>query len=129
MQLSNEPAEELAKLLVATSDGAFSTVGFVSGGTEAMEAAIKTAKQYYFESGDLKRVNFIARKLSYHGNSLGTLSLCHHPGRRVPYEAILNQTRFHHVSPAYKFRYSQTGESDADYVKRTFGHSYFTENY
>lgn len=87
-------------------------------GTEAMEAAIKTARQYWYEQGDHKRVNFIARKLSFHGNSVGTLSLGHHPGRRAPYEDILNSVAFHQVSPAYAFRYKHQGESDDAYVQR-----------
>lgn len=87
-------------------------------GTEAMEAAIKTARQYWWELGDTKRVNFIARELSFHGNSLGTLSLGHHPGRRAPYEAILNSVAFHRVSPAYAFRYKKEGETEEGYVQR-----------
>lgn len=141
MQLSNEPAEELAKLLVATSGGAFTTVGFVSGGmfprasyhvkhrvwtndsphypgTEAMEACIKTATQYFYEQGEPKRVNFIGRKMSFHGNSIGTLSLGHHPGRRAPYVGVLNEVAFHHVSPAYARRYKKEGETDEAYVQR-----------
>lgn len=83
-----------------------------------MEAAIKTVRQYWHEQGEVKRVNFIARKLSFHGNSVGTLSLGHHPGRRAPYEDILNSARFHQVSPAYAFRYKHEGESDEAYVQR-----------
>ena len=87
-------------------------------GTEAMEAAIKTARQYWWELGDTKRVNFIARELSFHGNSLGTLSLGHYPGRRAPYEVILNSVAFHRVSPAYAFRYKKVGETEEGYVQR-----------
>ncbi|PCH36374.1 PLP-dependent transferase [Wolfiporia cocos MD-104 SS10] len=118
MQLSNEPAEELAKLLVDQSNGAFNTCGFVSGGTEAMEGVIKTARQYYWEIGQSQRKNFIARQLSFHGNTLGTLSLAYHPARRAPYEAILDHENFYHVSPAYAKRFQKANETEEQYVER-----------
>ncbi|KAF8333065.1 pyridoxal phosphate-dependent transferase [Cantharellus anzutake] len=118
MQLSNEPAEELANLLVATSKGAFAAVGFVAGGTEAMESCIKLARQYYFEIGQPHRVNFIARKQSFHGNSIATLALASHPGRRLPYETILPTSNYHHVSPACALWYKNADETDEEYVER-----------
>lgn len=118
MQLSNEPAEELAKNLVANSKGAFDLVGFTSGGTEAMESVIKLAIQYYVEIGQPQRTNFIARRLSYHGNSLGTLSLAFHPTRRGLYKEHLDSTHFHHVSPAYAKRFQKPDETEEQYVER-----------
>ncbi|KAK0202726.1 hypothetical protein DFS33DRAFT_1488831 [Desarmillaria ectypa] len=118
MQLSNEPAEELAKYLVSTGGGAFDLCGFVSGGSEAMEAVIKLARQYFYETGQPKRSNFIARQLSYHGNTVATLSLAHHPARRAPYEAILDHGNFHHVSPAYAKRFQLPDETGEQYVER-----------
>ncbi|KZT67358.1 hypothetical protein DAEQUDRAFT_673424 [Daedalea quercina L-15889] len=118
MQLSNEPAEELAKLLVEQSNGAFDLVGFVSGGTEAVEGVIKTARQFFFETKQPQRTNFIARHLSFHGNSIGTLSLAYHPGRRAPYEGILDHEHFHHVSPAYAKHFQKPDETEEQYVER-----------
>lgn len=118
MQLSNQPAEELAKHLVESSKGAFELVGFVSGGSEAMEAVIKLARQYFVETGQPQRKNFIARHLSFHGNTLGTLSLASHVARRAPYEAILNRENFHHVSPAYAKRFQRPDETEEQYVER-----------
>ncbi|KDQ61364.1 hypothetical protein JAAARDRAFT_45053 [Jaapia argillacea MUCL 33604] len=118
MQLSNQPAEELAKFLVESGNGAFELCGFVSGGSEAMEGVVKLARQYYYETGQLKRTNFIARQLSFHGNTLGTLSLAHHPTRRAPYEDILTHSCFHHVSPAYAVRFQKKGETEEEYVER-----------
>ncbi|KAG1850714.1 hypothetical protein F4604DRAFT_1907303, partial [Suillus subluteus] len=134
MQLSSPPAEELAKLLVDTSDGAFEQVAFLSGGivmglclnltdfpilgSEAMETVIKLSRQYYVEIGQSKRTNYIARQLSFHGNTLSTLSLAHHPGRRAPYEAILDHQNFHHVSPAYAKRFQKPDETEEQYVER-----------
>ncbi|KAG8742527.1 hypothetical protein FRC10_001294 [Ceratobasidium sp. 414] len=118
-QLSNEPAEELARTLIETSpQGAFEQVGFLSGGSEAVEAMIKLARQYYYETKQPHRTNFIARQLSYHGNTVSTLALGDHPGRRVPYEAILDHQNFHHVGPAYYRHYAREGESEEEYVQR-----------
>ncbi|OCH91485.1 PLP-dependent transferase [Obba rivulosa] len=118
MQLSNEPAEELADFLVKTGNGAFELCGFVSGGSEAMEGVIKLARQYFYETKQPQRTNFIARQLSFHGNTLSTLSLACHPGRRVPYEAVLNRENFHHVSPAYAKRFQKPDETEEQYVER-----------
>ncbi|KAK7020208.1 hypothetical protein VNI00_017821 [Paramarasmius palmivorus] len=118
MQLSNQPAEELADILVKSGGGAFELCGFASGGSEAMEAVLKVARQYYEEIGQPERTNFIARQLSFHGNTLGTLSLAYHPIRRGPYEAILNNQNFHHVSPAYAKRFAKPDETEEQYVAR-----------
>ncbi|KAG9312824.1 PLP-dependent transferase [Chiua virens] len=118
MQLSSKPAEELAKFLVDSSNGAFELVAFASGGSEAMEAIIKLARQFFMETGQPDRKNFIARKLSFHGNTLSTLSLAHHPTRRAPYEDILDHEHFHHVSPAYAKRFQRPDETEEQYVER-----------
>jgi len=118
MQLSNEPAEALAKKLVDTSNGAFALCGFASGGSEAMESVLKLARQYFFETGQAQRTKFIARQLSFHGNTLGTLSLAFHPTRRAPYAAVLDTDHFYHVSPAYAKRFQRADESEEQYVER-----------
>jgi E3 ubiquitin-protein ligase TRIP12 len=118
MQLSSNPAEELAKFLVDSSDGAFELVAFASGGSEAMEAVIKLSRQYFVEIGQPGRKNFIARKLSFHGNTLSTLSLAHHPTRRAPYADILDNEHFHHVSPAYAKRFQKPDEAEEQYIQR-----------
>ncbi|KAF7308332.1 RING-type domain-containing protein [Mycena chlorophos] len=118
MQLSNQPAEELATLLVNSSNGAFDLVGYASGGSEAMEGVIKLARQYFVETGQPQRKNFIARQLSFHGNTLAELSLAYHPTRRAPYAAILDEQHFHHVGPAYYKRFKKDGESEDEYVER-----------
>ncbi|TFY50554.1 hypothetical protein EVG20_g11452 [Dentipellis fragilis] len=118
MQLSNEPAEELAEYLVKSSNGAFSLVGFSSGGSEAMESVIKLSRQYFYDTKQPQRKNFISRNLSFHGNTVGTLSLSGHPARRAPYEAVLNNNVFHHVSPAYAKRFQKPDETEEQYVER-----------
>jgi E3 ubiquitin-protein ligase TRIP12 len=74
--------------------------------------------QFFHETGQPKRKNFIARHLSYHGNTVATLSLAMNPTRRAPYEAILDHDNFHHVSPAYAKRFQKPGESEEQYVER-----------
>ncbi|KAK2463604.1 hypothetical protein APHAL10511_004355 [Amanita phalloides] len=118
MQLSNEPAENLARSLVDSSNGAFELCVFVAGGSEAMEGITKLGRQYYNEIGQPQRTNYIARKLSFHGNTLGTLSLAYHPARRAPYLAIMNTVNFHHVSPAYAKRFQRPNETEEQYVER-----------
>jgi E3 ubiquitin-protein ligase TRIP12 len=74
--------------------------------------------QYYVEVGQPKRTNYIARQLSFHGNTLSTLSLAYHPNRRAPYTAILDSQNFHHVSPAYAKRFQKPDETEERYVER-----------
>jgi len=83
-----------------------------------MESVIKLAIQYYGEINQPRRTNFIARKLSFHGNSLATLSLACHPARRTPYATHLDDINFHHVSPAYAKRFQRSDETEEKYVER-----------
>jgi E3 ubiquitin-protein ligase TRIP12 len=83
-----------------------------------MEGVIKLARQYWFEKKRPQRKNFIARHLSFHGNTVATLSLAYHVARRAPYEAILDHDNFFHVSPAYYKRFGKPGESEEEYVQR-----------
>ena len=71
---TSEPAEELADLLIANAPEGIDRVYLVSGGSEATEAAIKLARQYWVEKGEPQRGKLIARKQSYHGNTIGALS-------------------------------------------------------
>ncbi|CAG7853767.1 Uncharacterized aminotransferase YodT [Serendipita indica DSM 11827] len=120
VQLLNEPSLRLADRLIASSGGAFAQCFFVSGGSEAMEAVIKLARQYYVDQSppQPQRKFFISRRQSYHGNTLGALQLSYHPARRAPYEVLLNHDAFHHVSPAYYKRYASEGESEEEYAAR-----------
>jgi hypothetical protein len=74
--------------------------------------------QYFHEIGQPQRNNFIARHLSFHGNTVATLSLGLHPARRAPYAAIMDDHHFHHVSPAYSRRFQKANESEEQYVER-----------
>lgn len=84
-----------------------------------MEATMKLARQYFLELATPQptRTRFIARKQSFHGITLGALSMGGHVWRREPFEPIL-LSNISHVSPCYAYRGRQEGESDADYVAR-----------
>lgn len=112
---TSEPAEQLASCLVERSPG-LGRVYFVSGGSEAMEAALKLARQYYFERGEAERRHFIARRQSYHGNTLGALAVGGNLWRRRPFESVLIET--HHISPCYKYRDQETNETEEQYGLR-----------
>ncbi|ATL68180.1 aspartate aminotransferase family protein [Nocardia terpenica] len=109
------PAEELAELLVQQSGG-LSRVQFLSGGSEAMELALKIAYQYHCERGDRDRTIVIARRQSYHGSTLGTLAISGNIQRRSIFESLLGPAEF--VSPCYAYRDRAAGESDPDYARR-----------
>jgi len=113
---SNEPMERLADTLVARSAGAFDKVYFVSGGSEAIEAALKLARQYFVERGEAQRRYVIARTQSYHGNTLGALAIGGNPARRRQFEPLLIDVK--HVSPCYAYRGLQPGESETAYGER-----------
>ncbi|KAG9829092.1 PLP-dependent transferase, partial [Aureobasidium melanogenum] len=116
---ATEAAEMLAKELVESTDGAMSKAYIVSSGSEAMEAALKLARQHYLESkpSQPQRTKFIARHESYHGTTLGALSTSGHKARRAPYEPMLlpNMSR---VSACNAYRGMKESETEAGYVDR-----------
>ncbi len=113
---TSPPAEELATLLAGMSGGHLSKAYFVSGGSEAIECALKMARQYFVEKGQPERAKFIARRQSYHGNTLGALALGGNAWRRAPFEPLLVDVQ--HVSPCYAYRDQGDNESDDDYAAR-----------
>jgi hypothetical protein len=108
--------EELADFIVDRAPGGLGHVYFVSGGSEAAEAAMKLARQYYLEIGQPERHRFIARRQSYHGNTLGALSVGGNMWRRQPYDPILMPSS--HISPCYAYRGRAAGETDETYGER-----------
>lgn len=109
-------AEALADKLIQTAPKGMSHVYFVSGGSEAMEAALKMARQYFVEIGQPQRQHFIARRQSYHGNTLGALAIGGNPWRREPFAPILIEAT--HLSPCYPYREQQAGETPGQYGLR-----------
>ena len=114
---SSEAAETLADHLVSHEPGGLAYVYFVSGGSEAIESAIKIARQYFIEAGQPKRQRFIARKQSYHGNTLGALSAGGNAWRREPYAPLLSPS-FSHVTPAFAYHEKRDNETESDFVAR-----------
>jgi adenosylmethionine-8-amino-7-oxononanoate aminotransferase len=109
-------AEELADVLVASAPAGTSHVYFVSGGSEAVEAALKMARQYFVEIGQPRRRHFIARRQSYHGNTLGALSVGGNEWRRRQFAPLLMDVT--HVSPCYEYRDRRADETPEQYGAR-----------
>jgi adenosylmethionine-8-amino-7-oxononanoate aminotransferase len=110
-------AEELADVLVASAPAGTSHAYFVSGGSEAVEAALKMARQYFVETGQPQRRHFIARRQSYHGNTLGALSVGGNEWRRRQFAPLL-MDNVTHVSPCYEYRDRRPDESAEQYGAR-----------
>jgi adenosylmethionine-8-amino-7-oxononanoate aminotransferase len=113
---TTEVAEQLAQQLVRTAPAGLSHAYFVSGGSEAVEAALKMARQYFVEIGQPQRTHFIARRQSYHGNTLGALAVGGNAWRRAPFAPILVPAT--HVSPCYPYREQREDESAEAYGLR-----------
>jgi adenosylmethionine-8-amino-7-oxononanoate aminotransferase len=113
---TNEPQEALADELIAHAPRNLSRVFFVTGGSEAMEAALKLARQYHVERGRPQRRHFISRWFSYHGNTLGALSVSGHQARRATYLPLLKDVT--HISPCFAYRGKRPSETDEDYAAR-----------
>jgi adenosylmethionine-8-amino-7-oxononanoate aminotransferase len=113
---TTEPAEELADILVGSSGKNFDRAFFVAGGSEAVEAAIKLARQHFVELGQPQRQHIISRRQSYHGNTIGALSVSSHKKRREMYEPYLFNTT--QISACYPYREKRSDETDENYGAR-----------
>ncbi|SDU45617.1 aspartate aminotransferase family protein [Stappia sp. ES.058] len=109
-------AEALADHLCEATPVPLDKVYFVGSGSEAVEAAIKMARQYHLERGEPSRKLVISRHQSYHGNTLGALSVGGNPPRRKPYGPfLLDEPK---IEPCFSYRYGRDGESAEDYALR-----------
>ncbi|MCR9073380.1 MAG: aspartate aminotransferase family protein [Alphaproteobacteria bacterium] len=113
---TNEPMEKLAAYLAREAPGELDMVYFVSGGSEAVEASLKMARQYFIEIGQPKRHRIIARRQSYHGNTLGALAVGGNEMRREQFRPMLIDAE--HVSPCFAYRDKRAEESDEEYGLR-----------
>jgi adenosylmethionine-8-amino-7-oxononanoate aminotransferase len=113
---TTDAAEELADRLVADAPEGIGHVYLVSGGSEAIEAALKMARQYFVEKGEPQRRHIIARRQSYHGNTLGALAAGGNEWRRSQFKPLLIET--HHIDPCFAYHFQRPGETDADYAAR-----------
>lgn len=115
---TNEPAERLARWLIDRAPPGFGegVVSFLGSGSEAMEAALKMARQYHVERGEPSRGRIISRRMSYHGNTLGALAVGGHAGRRALYAPLLVETSL--ISPCFEYRFRRDDESAEQYGLR-----------
>jgi len=113
---TSRPAEELGARLVADAPAGLSRVYFTSGGSEAVEAALKMARQYFVEIGQPQRRHVIARWQSYHGNTLGALSAGGNRARRELFAPLLLDVA--HIEPCFAYRFRRDDESEAEYGRR-----------
>jgi len=113
---TSDPAERLADALIAHAPEGLDRVYLVSGGSEAVEAALKLARQYALETGQPARHRVIARRQSYHGNTLGALATGGNMWRREPFAPLMIETT--HIAPCYAYRGQAEGEGAFDYGQR-----------
>lgn len=113
---TTDAAEELADHLIARAPAGIEAVYFCSSGSEAIEACLKLARHYFVERGETRRVNFISRRQSYHGITLGALSVGGRMKDRAPFEQMLMQG--HHISPCYEYRGRRDDETSEEYALR-----------
>ncbi|MDB2387730.1 aspartate aminotransferase family protein [Alphaproteobacteria bacterium] len=113
---TSEPAEKLAQILSQNSPKGLDKVYFVSSGSEAVEASLKLAKQYFNEIGKPQKHKVISRRQSYHGNTLGALAAGGNVWRRSFFEDLLIDTSL--ISPCYQYRHQSPDESSIDYGLR-----------
>jgi len=114
---TSEPAEQLADMLIERAPKGIDRVYFVSGGSEATEASMKLARQYFLEKGEPNRRHVIARWQSYHGNTLGALAAGGNRWRRKQFEPFLTAA-MHHIDACYFWRWAQAGETPEAYGLR-----------
>jgi adenosylmethionine-8-amino-7-oxononanoate aminotransferase len=116
---TSEPTEALATKLIDQAPAGMDKVYFVSGGSEAVEAALKMARQYYLEIGEPQRRRFVARRQSYHGNTLGALAVGGNQWRRKQFEPILIDAD--HLTPCYAYREKASDETEEAFGLRLAG--------
>jgi len=113
---TTEPMEALADELISRAPAGMNRVYFVSGGSEAIEAALKLARQYFVEIGQAERQYVIGRRQSYHGNTLGALAVGGNMWRRQQFQPLLVEVT--HVSPCYEYRDRRSDETLEGYARR-----------
>jgi len=113
---TNKPLEDLADFLISRAPDGLDYAYFVSGGSEAIETALKLAYQYFWEKGEGHRHRYIARRQSYHGNTMGALAVGGNMWRREQFAPILIDVE--HISPCYAYRDQRADESLEDYGLR-----------
>ena len=114
---TSEAVEKLSDKLIDLAPKGIDRVYLVSGGSEAVESAIKLARQYFLEIGQPKRKHIISRWQSYHGNTLGALATGGNRWRRAQFEPLLPDAMFQ-IDACHYWRFAKEGESEFDYGQR-----------
>ena len=109
-------AEQLADVVAGMCPDSLDRVWFTSSGSEATEAALKLARQYHLERGEPGRTRLIARRLGYHGNTLGALAVGGSIWRRAPYDPLLIDVAL--IDPCFEYRFAEPEEAPEDYGRR-----------
>lgn len=118
LAFTTNSAEELASTLLEGNPFGLCKAYFVGSGSEAMDAAMKLARQYWVEAGEPQRRRFVARRQAYHGNTIGAMSVGSNVARKAPYEGVLLLDNVSYVSPAYAYRVQGEGETEEAYSQR-----------
>lgn len=114
---TTQSAEDLANLILRGSPHGLEKAFFVGSGSEAVESALKLARQYYFEKNEHERLHVISRRQGYHGNTMASMSISGNLARKVPFEGF-SYPYTSQVSPAFAYRYMQDGETENGYTER-----------
>jgi adenosylmethionine-8-amino-7-oxononanoate aminotransferase len=122
MSYTTDSAEDLAKCILDCPAGSFQhgleKAIFVGSGSEANDAAMKLARQYFFEQGQGERRFYVSRRQGYHGNTIATMSISTILARKVPYDGGITLPNVSYVSPAYAYQYQARDETVPQYVER-----------
>lgn len=110
-------SEELADLILEGSPFGLEKAVFVGSGSEAIEAALKLARQYFYEKGEHQRLHIVARQQAYHGNTMASMSVSSNLSRKLPYRGFC-YPHTSAVSPAYTYRYQRPSETEEEFTKR-----------
>ncbi|KAH7024354.1 pyridoxal phosphate-dependent transferase [Microdochium trichocladiopsis] len=115
---TTDSAEDLADLILGTRPFGLSKAYFVGSGSEAMDSAMKLARQFHYERGETHRTKWVARRQAYHGNTVGAMSVSSNRARRVPYEDSLLLGGVSFVDPANSYRGQLATETEEQFVER-----------
>lgn len=113
---TSEPTETLGRMLIELAPQGIEKVVVLSSGSEAVEAALKLARQYWVERGEPARTHIIARSQSYHGATLGATAAGLNPARRALFGSLTFEVNF--IDPCFAYRFQQPGETTSQYATR-----------
>ncbi|PNP80442.1 hypothetical protein FNYG_06041 [Fusarium nygamai] len=118
MAYTTNSAEDLANYILEGEPFDLTRAYFVGSGSEAMDSAMKLARQYHVENGQPQRTKFVSRRQAYHGNTIGAMSVGSFVARRAPYEGAILLDNVSYVSPAYEYRVRKDEETEQEYAQR-----------